>query len=69
MNSTLCEIEPVVEDKVRSWTTEPDAIEISVQDGVVTLYGHAPADEAFQLCAAVRRIPGVDFVENRIRLT
>jgi osmotically-inducible protein OsmY len=69
MTITLCDIEPVVEDRVRAWATDPNAIEISVRDGVVTLHGRAPADEAYQLCAAIRRIPGVDAVQNQIHLT
>jgi osmotically-inducible protein OsmY len=69
MNTTLSQIEPIIEDKVRAWATDPESIEISVQDGTVTLNGQAPADEAYQLCAALRRIPGIEAVENRIDLT
>ena len=68
MTATYPEIEAHVRSKIRELTAGPDAIQADFEDGCLVVQGEATADDADQLCAALRRIPGIDEVENRIRI-
>jgi osmotically-inducible protein OsmY len=57
-----------VRDRARVLAPGAREIEVQVDGGVVTLKGAAAPDEADQLAAAVRRIPGVDEVRNRVQV-
>lgn len=62
------ELEELVHAKVQELMPEPRRVRVHVDGGLVTVYGDANADDADQLCAALRRMPAVDEVENRIRV-
>ncbi|MGE5206772.1 MAG: SRPBCC family protein [Chlamydiota bacterium] len=60
----------VLRDRVRSRlgraTSHPHAIEVEAKDGWVTLKGPALQDEVRRVLWAVRAVPGVKHVENRL---
>ncbi|HYG61553.1 MAG TPA: BON domain-containing protein [Thermoanaerobaculia bacterium] len=56
----------VLRDRVRSkmgrWVSKAGAIDVTVQDCVVTLRGHVPEDEVDRLLKKVRKVKGVEDV-------
>ncbi len=46
-------------------TGDVSAVDVRVRDGCVTLKGPAAAEDAAELVACARRVPGVRDVENR----
>jgi uncharacterized membrane protein len=62
--------DPVIVDRVRSkmgrYVSHPAAIEVSVQNGVVTLGGPILADEVEDLLCAVKSVRGVEDVQNHL---
>jgi hypothetical protein len=50
----------------RHMLTNPGALEVSAENGVVTLHGHVLADEVQRVVRKARRIPGVKRVENQL---
>lgn len=62
----------VLEERVRSafgrTVSDAGAIEVSAHDGSVTLSGEVEADEVQDLVRTVRRVRGVDHVDNRLNV-
>jgi osmotically-inducible protein OsmY len=60
----------VLEERVRSemgrTVSNPGAVQVSAQDGHVTLSGDVPSKEVQELVRTVRGVRGVDHLENRL---
>lgn len=62
----------VLEERVRSAfgrkVSDAGAIEVSAREGSVTLSGEVEADELQDVVRTVRRVRGVDHVDNRLQV-
>lgn len=68
MTGLCTELEEQIAAKMREFAARPERLDVDCQDGVVIVGGSATADEADQICAALRRIPGINEVQNRVRI-
>lgn len=57
-----------VQSKIKRLASNPDSIQVVVRGERVILSGLAPAHEVEQLCAGVRRVIGVEEVENLLEV-
>jgi osmotically-inducible protein OsmY len=55
-----------VRERLRRAVTRPDAVEIAVRNGVVTLTGTVPAKEFDRLVSTVLRVRGVRDIDDRL---
>lgn len=68
MTGLCTELEEQIEAKLREFAARPERLDFDCRDGLLIVRGSATADEADQICAALRRIPGIDEVQNRVRI-
>ncbi len=57
-----------VEDAVAQRVSNSSSIGVQVRDGVVTLTGHALLPEIAQVMERVSKLPGVTYVDNRLKV-
>ena len=64
--------DPVIEARVRAAlgrvSLHPSAIEVTSQDGIVTLGGHILADEVQKVMSAARAVRGVESIDNALHV-
>lgn len=51
-----------------TWVSNSSSIGVQVRDGVVTLTGHALLPEIAQVMERVNKLPGVTYVDNRLKV-